>query len=169
MAKVEPDKRRLMGAVLSSSFTVSLAPLTVPQSIALECLKQIASENREATQEEITAGIGSQNECGSTATKIINGLVAKGYIEHVMGHPLQRGIWVKIIATGQTTREPNCTVPHWRYRKDSVPTPAIQSVRQRSKTLADMIEAKAKQLQTPLSEYLMHCVYVGHLAIEAEG
>lgn len=136
-------------------------PERVIDRIALECLKQIASEGREATQDEITAGIGSKNQCGSTATGCINRLVRDGFIEHVAGHPLQRGIWVRIKATGQETREPRCTSAHWRCRTENVPSPTIQRVAEYAKPLAELIEAKAKSLGKPMAEFLMDCVYVG--------
>lgn len=145
-----------------------LEPLTLSQRIALECLKQIASEGREATQEEITAGIGSRNESGSSATGVINGLVRKGYIEHVAGHPLQRAIWVRIVATNQCTAEPRCKAAHWRYRTDRVPAPTIQRVSEYAKPLAQLIEAKARSLGKPLAEFLIDCVYVGFHEISRE-
>jgi hypothetical protein len=167
MAK-QAEQRRMMGALLSRSFTIQLPELSATESIALECLKQIASEGRVADQYEICAGVGSDNMNGGTAAGVVNRLVAKGYVEHVLGHPLQRAIWVRIVATGQATAEPKCKIVHWRYRKENVPAPAIHQIRERSKTLASMIEAKAKLLNKPVHEFLMDCVYVGFHQIEGE-
>jgi hypothetical protein len=152
---------RVPDGVRSRSFTLVREPLSLSERIALECLKQIALEARVANRDEIQAGIGSRNECGSTATGIINRLVDKGYVEHVMGVPIQRGLWLRIVETGQQTSEPRCTAPHWRYRKDAVPSPTIQRVAEHGKPLADMIEAKAKSLGKSLADFLMDCVYVG--------
>jgi DNA-binding MarR family transcriptional regulator len=165
MAK-QAEQRRMMGALLSRSFTIQQPELSVTESIALECLKQIASEGREATQDEVRSSVGGEG--AGTATGIINRLVAKGYVEHVTGNPLQRAIWVRIVATGQATAEPKCKIVHWRYRKEKVPAPAIHQIRERSKSLASMIEAKAKLLNKPVHEFLMDCVYVGFHQIEGE-
>jgi hypothetical protein len=99
-AQRNPEKRRIVGSVLSKSFAIQQAELTATERIALECLRQIASEGRIADQYEICAGIGSDNMNGGTAAGVVNRLVSKGYIEHVNGNPLQRAIWVRIISTG---------------------------------------------------------------------
>lgn len=154
--------------LVSRSFNIGLAPLSATESIALECLKQIADEGREATQDEISAGIGSSNECGSTATGTVNRLVAKGYVEHVAGHPLQRAIWIRIVATGQVTAQPRCTSAHWRYRTERVTTPAIQTVRDKAKPVAAMIEAEARLVGKSLTDFLADLVYVGWHEYSAE-
>lgn len=168
MTAKKTEQRRMMGALLSKSFTIAPVPLTATESIALECLKQIANEGREATQAEITSCIGSGNEAGSTATGVVNRLVAKGYVEHVTGNPLQRAIWVRIVSTGQATAEPKCTVVHWRYRTELAPAPAIHQIRERNRSLAQMIEAKSRELQKPIHEFLMDCVYAGYHSIAGE-
>lgn len=152
---------RIPEGVKSRSFTVVRVPLSTIESIALECLKQIAMEGREATQDELTAGIGSMNECGSTASAVVNRLVSKGYVEHVMGHPLQRGLWVKIVATGQVTAEPRNKALHWRYRTERCPAPAIHRITERNKLLSHMIENKAREHGRSLAQFLEDCVYVG--------
>ena len=152
--------------VKSRSFT--LLGLSDTERVCLECLKQIASEGRIAYRDEIQAAIGSQNMCGSTATGVVSRLVDGGHVEHVLGVPIQRGLWLRIVATGQQTAEPRCISPHWRYRKEAVPSPAIHHIRQRSKTIAQRIEEKARKLGKPVSEYLMDLVYVGLLSVEEE-
>lgn len=116
----------VMASVQSRSFRIGQSPLTATESIALECLKQIASEGREATQDEIRAGIGSENQCGSTATGVINRLVAKGYVERVGPHPYQKAMWLRIVSSGEQTAEPKNKTPHWRHiydrSRDSTPT-----------------------------------------------
>lgn len=91
--------------------------LTQTESIALECIKQIAREGRIAYRDEIQGAIGSENMCGSTATGVINRLVRDHHIEHVLGYPLQRGLWLRIVATGETTAEPRCTIKHHSWRE----------------------------------------------------
>jgi hypothetical protein len=166
-AQRNPEKRRIVGSVLSKSFAIQQVELTATERIALECLRQIASEGRIADQYEICAGIGSDNMNGGTAAGVVNRLVSKGYIEHVNGNPLQRAIWVRIISTGQVTAEPRNKAVHWRYRTEPVPSPAIHRITERNKPLASMIEAQAKALQKPVHEFLMDCVYAGFHSIMA--
>ena len=74
MAK-QAEQRRMMGALLSRSFTIQQPELSATESIALECLKQIASEGRVADQYEIAAAIGSKNVNGGTMAGIVNRLI----------------------------------------------------------------------------------------------
>lgn len=150
----------------SKSFTLTLPPLTATESIALECITQIASECRLATQSEIKDSIGDA-QSHSTATGIVNRLIEKGYLERI-GGPLQKAMWLRIVATGEITAEPRDKTPHWRFRTERVQSPAIQRITERAKPLADRIEAKARAMGKPLSEFLMDCVYVGFLSIEEE-
>ena len=147
------------------SFT--LLGLSDTERVCLECLKQIASEGRIANQYEICAAIGTENTNGGTVAGVVNRLVSKGHVERI-GGPLQKSMWLRIVATGQTTAEPRDKTPHWRYRKEAVPSPAIHHIRQRSKTIAQRIEEKARKLGKPVSEYLMDLVYVGLLSVEEE-
>jgi hypothetical protein len=149
----------------SRGFTLSNPPLTPTENIALEALKQIASENRRATKAEICAAIGSDNYEGGTAPGVVNRLEDKGY---VTTNRFQRGFQVCIVATGQCTALPTDTTPHWRLRTDSVPTPAIQSVRERSKPIAAMIEAEARLLGKSLSDFLGDLVYIGWSEYQVE-
>lgn len=141
--------------------------LTVIERIALECLKQIAREGREATQEEIRAGIGSDNQCGSTATSVINRLVAKGYVARI-GLPLQKAMWLRICETGEATAEPRDKTTHHRYRTDRVPAPAIQPVREKMPDIAAMIEREARRSNRPLAAFLADLVYIGWHEYRAE-
>jgi hypothetical protein len=144
------------------------ARLSAEESIAFECIKQIVREGRVADQYEIAAGIGTDNVNGGTVAGVINRLILKGYVQHVLGVPIQRGLWLRIVATGQQTAEPRCKAPHWRYRKEAVPSPTIHRIAETARPLAKMIEAKAKELRKPLSDFLMDCVYVGFHVITEE-
>ena len=155
------------GQLQSRSFTLRRPELTATESIALECLRQIASEGRVANQYEICAAIGTENTNGGTVAGVVNRLVSKGYVERI-GGPLQKAMWLRIVSTGQVTAEPRDKTPHWRFRTDRVPAPAIQRVAQYAKPLAERIEAKARALGKPLSEFLMDCVYVGFHHISEE-
>lgn len=153
------------GSVRGRSFTLSNPPLSVTERIALACVEQIASEGRRVSQDEINAAIGSQNTTGSTAAGILGRLEAKGYIER---HIYQRGVQVCIVSTGQCTAPPANTAPHWRLRTEQVPAPAIQAIRERAKPIAAMIEAEARMLGKPMSEFLADLVYIGWHTLEAE-
>lgn len=152
-----------MTGLRSKSFTVAPAPLTPIERIALECLKQIAGDGRQATQAEILAAIGSQ--AVATAPGIVRRLEQKGYITRSQ---FQRGFQVCIVETGQCTTPPHDTSPHWRLRTDRPPTPAIQSVRDRSKPIAALIEAEGRVLGKHHSDWLADLVYIGWHAYQAE-
>jgi hypothetical protein len=149
---------RVPDGVKAKSFTSPVARLSMIEKVALDCIHKIASEHREATQQEIREAIGYS--VPGTATGVVNRLVAKGYVERI-GGPLQKSLWLKIVATNEITAEPRDKTPHWRYRTESVPTPTIHRVAEYAKPLAEMIEAKARSLGKPLAEFLMDCVYVG--------
>lgn len=153
--------------VKSRNFTLQRVGLSATESIALECLKQIASEGRVADQYEICAAIGSGNTNGGTVAGVVNRLVDKGFVERI-GGPLQKGMWLKIVATGQITAEPRNKITHWRFRTDRVPSPAIQSVAQKAKPIAAMIEAEARLLGKSLSDFLSDLVYIGWHEYQAE-
>lgn len=151
-------------SVQGKNFTLSNPPLTAVESIALECLKQIASEGRTATQPELCAATGAGYQTG-TVPAILNRLEKKGYITRQV---FQRGMIVHIVATGQTTRAPNDQTPHWRLRTDRVPAPAIQHFRERAKPVAAMIEAEARLLGKSLTDFLSDLVYIGWHEYQAE-
>ena len=153
---------RVPDGVQSRSFTLKRSTLSVIEQIALERIALIASERREATQQEIGEAIGYSGP--ATATGVINRLVAKGFVERVGGH-LQKAMWLRIVATDQVTAEPRDKTIHWRYRKKGAPTPTIQRISEHAKPLAQLIEAKAKSLGKPLAEFLVDCVYVGFYEI----
>lgn len=157
---------RVSGGVKNRSFTIGLAQLSVIERIALDCITTIAEEGREATQQEIGAAIGYS--ISATSTGVINRLVEKGYVEHV-GQRLQRAMWLRVVETDQVTAEPRNKTIHWRYRKESSPHPAIHRVAERAKSLAEMIQAKARSLGKPLDVFLVDCVYVGFHEICREG
>lgn len=139
-------------------------PLTVIERIALESLKQIAHEGRQATQPELCAATGVGYQTGALPA-ILKRLEDKGYITRKV---YQRGMTVCIPSLNICTLPPKDTSPHWRARTDRVPAPAIQALEQRAKPLASMIEAKARSLGKPLHEFLMDCVYVGFHEIQRD-
>jgi len=141
------------------------APLTTIEGIALECIRQIASEGRRATRDEICAAIGSDNYEGGTVPGVLNRLEAKGYITRDI---YQRGMRLCIVSTGQCTAPPRDTSPHWRLRTESVPTPTIQAVRERNKPIAAMIEAEARQMGKHPADFLADLVYIGWHEYQAE-
>lgn len=166
MAKVDPEKRRSMGAILSRSFTLSQPDLTAVEKTALACLKRIASDGREATQDEVRERVSGTG--AGMATAIINRLVSKGYVEHVLGHPLQKGMWLRIVSTNQVTAQPKCTVPHWRTIKDRAPAPAIHTVRARDVSLAQWIEATSRSLSVDYLDFMMDLIRRGAQDFKAE-
>jgi len=132
-----------MTAVRGRRLTLSNPPLTFIEQAALEHCASKASTGESVTQVSLTAAIGSQNTAGSTAAGVLNRLESKGYIER---RAFQRGVQVCIVATGQCTAPPPCTVPHWRTITDRAPLPAIQEVRKRDMSLAQWIESTARGL-----------------------
>lgn len=142
------------------------APLTAIESIALESLKQIASEGRRATQPELCAATGVAYQSGAI-TGILNRLERKG---HITRQIFQRGMIVCIAETGQCTAPPSDTSPHWRLRDRSSdpPAPAIQQTRQRDVSLFTMIEQAARTEGKPITEFLVDLVYIGWHGYAAE-
>lgn len=150
-------QRAPVGELQSRSFTVRPAPLTATESIALESIKQIVSEGRVATRAEICAAVGSDNLEGGTAPGILRRLEQKGYITREV---FQRGMKI-CLANGRCTAEPRDLSPHWRLRTERVPTPAIQSIRERSKPLSTMIEAESRMSGKHMNDFLADLVYIG--------
>lgn len=142
-------------------------PLTAIESIAMECIRQIVCEVREITQEEITAAVGSENQCGSTATHIVSRLVDKGQVERI-GLPLQKAIWLRIVATGQQSKQPKNLTVHHSYRTESIPTPTIQKFRECVQSLASIIEIEARRLRKPLPDFIADLAYIGWHEYRAE-
>ena len=138
--------------------------LSQVESIALECLKQIASEGRQATQPELCAATGVGYQQG-TLPAILRRLEDKGYITRTF---YQRGMQVHITSTGQSTAAPRCTAPHWRNRTDRVQSPAIHTVRQRDHSTASLIEMEARRSGKHMSDFLADLVYIGWHAYQAE-
>jgi hypothetical protein len=159
------ESAQVPGSVRSRGFTLSECPLTAIESIALECLKQIASEGRQATQPEICAAIGVTNIQSGTVPAVLSRLEQKGYITREY---YQRGMMICIRATGQCTIPPANRAPHWRNRVEAVPTPAIQAIRERSQSVAKWMEEKARREGKSLHEFAMDCAYAGAHAIMAE-
>lgn len=153
----------------------SLPSLASVESAALKHITNAASQGEIVTQMTIMTAIGSQNTTGGSSTGVLNRLIypdpcptcgakkgqpcskdklilprhtsrAEGYLEHVGGVPIQRGLWLRVVATGQCTANPNCTVPHWRTIPDRAPLPAIQHLRERDQSLASWIETTARGL-----------------------
>jgi hypothetical protein len=142
----------------SKSFELSNPQLTAVQRRALEHCSEMARLGLPVTQMSISEAIGSQNACGSTATGVLNGLEEKGYITR---QAYQRGVQVCIVATGQCTASPPCTVPHWRTITDRVPVPAIHQIRQRDMPAAQWIEAEARRIGRDHLDFLMELVRRG--------
>lgn len=113
--------------------------------------------------EEMRHGLGALSY--STVPGIMKRLEAKGYISRKV---FQRGRQVCITATGQCTAPPSNTAPHWRFRVETPPTPAIQAVRERARSMAELIESEARQLGKPLSVFLADLVYIGWHGYKAE-
>lgn len=132
-------------------------PLTTIERFALESIKQIASEGRRATQLELCAATGVGYQTGALPA-ILQRLERKGYItrEH-----FQRGMKICLVDLGICTAPPSDQSPHWRERTDPVPSPAIQSIRERSQPLAAMIDAEARRTGKPLNGLLADLVYIG--------
>jgi hypothetical protein len=140
------------------------APLTVIERIALECLKQIASEGRRATQAELCAATGVNYQTGALPA-ILRRLEDKGHIKREI---YQRGMTICIPSLGVCTAPPQDQSPHWRQRTDRVPSPTIQPVRERAKPVAAMIETEARLLGKSLTDFLADLVYIGWHEYQAE-
>lgn len=139
--------------------------LTAIESIALECLKQIAREGRQATQPELCAATGAMYQSG-TVPAILKRLEQKGYITRKV---YQRGFAVSISGTNLSTAEPPNTAPHWRDRTDQVQSPAIHMVRQKMPQASVLIEQEARKLGKPMSDFLADLVYIGWHEYQREG
>jgi hypothetical protein len=127
------------------------------------CVKA-AAEGRELDPiEDMRMALGALSY--STIPGIMKRLEAKGYISRTV---YQRGRQVCIAATGKCTAEPRNTAPHWRFRTDRTPTPTIQTVREKAKPVAAMIEAEARLLGKSLTDFLGDLVYIGWHEYQAE-
>jgi hypothetical protein len=140
------------------------APLTTIERIAMECLRQIASEGRQATLIELCAATGLNYQTGGVPA-ILKRLEDKGYIKRTV---FQKGMIVCIPSLNICTAPPQDKSPHWRQRTERVPTPTIQAVRERNKPIASMIEAEARQLGKAPAEFLADLVYIGWSEYQAE-
>lgn len=139
-------------------------PLTAIERAVFERCRAAAKAGEPAPSiEELTEAIGANGV--STVPGIMKRLEDKGYITRTI---YQKGRQVCIAATGECTAQPRDTTPHWRFRTENPPAPAIHHLAQRNKPLAQMIEAKARELGKPIHEFLMDCVYVGFHEIAAE-
>lgn len=141
--------------------------MSVIERIATESIRQIAMEGREATQPELCAATGVTYQAG-TLPAILARLVKKGY---VIRKSYQRGLHLGLVLGDGSvlwTAEPRDKTPHWRYRTEAVPTPAIQSVREKLQTTTMQIEADAQKLGKSLADHLADLVYIGHHAFRAE-
>lgn len=148
----------------SRSFTLLPVALTPIEQAVLSICRQAAAEGRPLESiEEISARIGVQGI--STVPGIMKRLEAKGCITRNI---YQRGRQVCIPETGQCTAAPSCTAPHWRFRTERVPTPAIHTIRERAKPVAAMIETEARLTGKALSEFLADLVYIGWHGYMAE-
>lgn len=142
----------------------AFAPLTAIERRALEICEQAAEEGRELDSiEDMRMALGALSY--STVPGIMKRLEIKGYITRTI---YQRGRKVCILATGQCTLTPKNTAPHWRVRTDRTPTPTIQSIHERAKPVATMIEAEARLLGKSLTDFLGDLVYIGWHEYQAE-
>lgn len=140
------------------------APLTAIEQRVLEHYRAAAVAGQMAPPaEQIAIAIGADGV--STVAGITKRLEAKGYITRQV---FQRGRTICITATGQCTLPPRDTSPHWRLRTESVPTPAIQSIREKSKPLSAMIEAEGRISGKHMTDFLADLVYIGWHAYMAE-
>jgi hypothetical protein len=154
-------------AAPSSAFEVrqrANEALTVIERIALESLKQIATEGRRATQAELCAATGVNYQTGALPA-ILRRLEDKGYIKREV---FQRGMTICIPSLGICTAPPIDRSPHWRQRTASVPTPAIQPIRERAKPIASMIETESRLLGKSMTDFLADLVYIGWHEYQAE-
>jgi hypothetical protein len=110
------------------------------------------------TRADICVAVGSSNHEGGTGPGILNRLESKGYIERKV---FQRGVQVCIVATGQCTAPPPCTVPHWRTITERPPSPAIHQVAERDMTLARWIETEARATGRNMADFLVELVRRG--------
>ena len=133
-------------------------PLSSVERAALEHCEKAAACGDPVTQMSVMQAIGSQNTTGGTSAGVLGRLEAKGYIER---HVYQRGVKVCIVATGQCTAEPECTVPHWRTLKDRAPVPAIHQIRQRDMSLAQWVETEARRTNRDCLDFLQELVRRG--------
>jgi hypothetical protein len=138
-------------------FSLSNPTLSFVEQRIYDLYVTAAAEGRPAPSiDDLSRAIDAQG--AATIPGITRRLEEKGYITRQI---YQRGRMVCITATGQCTLPPNDQTPHWRFRTDRVPSPAIQTVRQRAKPIAAMIEAEARLLGKSLSDFLSDLVYIG--------
>jgi hypothetical protein len=149
----------------SRSFTISNPPLSTVEQVALEHCAQQARKGAAVTQLTLMQAVGSQNTTGGTSAGILGRLESKGYIERKV---YQRGVQVCIVATGECTAAPACTVPHWRTITDRAPLPAIHQLRQHDIPLARWIETEARTNGVPIADFLEQLVRRGAQDYRAE-
>lgn len=154
-----------MASAAQSPSEQNRPPLTPTESIALECLKQIASEGRRVTNAEICAAIGSDNHEGGTGPAVISRLEQKGYITR---NQFQRGCQVCIVDSGICTIPPQNTAPHWRKRTERVPTPTIRQISETTRIIATQIEIESRAVGKHYSDFLADLVYIGWHQYQAE-
>lgn len=156
--------RTVEGGVRSRSFTLYQPELTAIERAVLKICKRAAAEGRELDSiEDMRMELGALSY--STVPGVMKRLEAKGYITRQI---YQKGRQVCIVSTGQCTLAPRDQTPHWRVRTDRVPSPAIQSVREKAKPVAAMIEAEARLLGKSLTDFLSDLVYIGWHEYQAE-
>lgn len=139
----------------------SLSP--IEREVLSRCQQAAEAGEPAPSIEDLTEAIGATGV--STVPGIMKRLEAKGYITRNI---YQRGRQIFITATGQSTAPPNCLAPHWRTRSETVPTPAIQAIRERSKPVAAMIEAEARLTGKHFNDLLADLVYIGWHEYQAE-
>lgn len=142
----------------------SRGALTPIEQRVLDICESAARDGRELDSiEDMRMTLGALSY--STVPGIMKRLEAKGLITRRI---YQKGRVVCIAATGKCTAEPRNTAPHWRFRTDRTPTPTIQSVAQRAKPVAAMIEAEARLHGKSLTDFLGDLVYIGWHEYQAE-
>jgi hypothetical protein len=128
--------------VRSRSFTIlpTLQPL---DRILFHAINSAAEEGKQVGYRDLCEVTGITYQYG-TLPGMIDRLRSEGLVEHVLGHRLQRGLWLKVIETGKCTGEPRSKAKHFRDITDRAPTPAIHHIRQRDMSLATWIETEAR-------------------------
>lgn len=140
--------------MMRSAATAPLSP--IERTVLKHCERAASAGEPAPSIEQLSAIIGANGV--STVPGIMKRLEAKGYISRTI---YQRGRVVCISATGQCTAPPPSLAPHWRTRSEQVPSPAIQSVRDKCKSVSAMIEAEARQRGCSLAALLADLTYIG--------
>jgi hypothetical protein len=150
-------------AVARASSDARLPLTPVEREVFVRCEDAAAKGLPAPSIEALSQVIGATGV--ATVPGIMKRLEAKGYITREI---YQRSRMICIVGTGKCTAPPSDRTPHWRIRTDRVPTPAIQSVRERARPIAAMIEAETRLIGKSLTDFLGDLVYIGWHEYQAE-